>query len=200
MFVALKWFSPYILQDCPPSEIFGLWPNTNREGMSIHSQHLHGGYRIQWQTVGPQKAPRWIRHWCRWVRHDAVLLPTAERTPQIQNWRTRYRRSYGGGDQDDSIRGAQSQNRVHQFPAWYQVLGWWELSKDAGIDVLLSGPFLAHHNVIYLDPKLQREIEKDGHPHLKIQKHFDFLVHGVPNRLTKSGTSSCIFQTPRCLG
>ncbi len=75
-----------------------------------------------------------------------------------------------------------------------------ELSEDAGIDVLLSGPFLAYHNVIYIDPKLQREIEKDGHPDLKIQKHFDFLVHGVPNRLTKSGTSSCIFQTPHCLG
>lgn len=75
-----------------------------------------------------------------------------------------------------------------------------ELSEDAGVDVLLSGLFLAHHNVIYIDPKLQREIEKDGHPDLKIQKHFDFLVHGVSGRPTKSGTSRYIFQTPRYLG
>ena len=65
------------------------------------------------------------------------------------------------------------------------------LTEHAGFDVLLSGPFLAHHNVIYIDPKLQREIEKDGKFNLKIQKHFDFP--SFTRKLTKQGTSSCIF-------
>lgn len=67
------------------------------------------------------------------------------------------------------------------------------LPEDAGVDVLLSGPFLAHHNVIYIDPKLQLEIEKDGKLDLKIQKHFDFTV-GVINKMSKQGTSSGIFS------
>ncbi len=67
------------------------------------------------------------------------------------------------------------------------------LPKDAGFDVLLSGPFLAHHNVICIDPELQREMEKDGNNvELKIQRHLDFL--GINRRMTKKGTSSCIFQ------
>ena len=75
-----------------------------------------------------------------------------------------------------------------------------EFSKDAGVDVLLSGPFLAHNNVIYIDPKLQREIERVGRPDLKIQKHFDFQFIGSSRRPTKTGTSRCTFQTSRCLG
>lgn len=66
------------------------------------------------------------------------------------------------------------------------------LTEDAGFDVLLSGPFLAHHNVIYIDPKLQREIEKDGKFDLKIQKHFDFP--SVNPKMSKQGTSSGIFS------
>ena len=74
------------------------------------------------------------------------------------------------------------------------------LYEEAGFDVLLSGPFLAHHNVIHIDPKLQREIEKDGDPELKIQKHFDFPAFRIGREPTKKGASSCIFQTPRCYG
>lgn len=69
------------------------------------------------------------------------------------------------------------------------------LPEDAGFGVLLSGPFLAHHNVIYLDPKVQREIEKDGMFELKIQKHFDFP--SINRRLSNQGTSSGIFL--KCL-
>ena len=73
--------------------------------------------------------------------------------------------------------------------------------KDAGFDVLLSGPFLAHHNVICIDPKLQREIEKDGiNVEFKIQRHLDFLGIGIPRPLNEKGASGCIFQTSRCLG
>ena len=68
------------------------------------------------------------------------------------------------------------------------------LPEDAGFDVLLSGPFLAHHNVIYIDPALQREIEKDGKFDLKIQKHFDFQANSVNRKMTKQGTSSNIFS------
>ena len=71
------------------------------------------------------------------------------------------------------------------------------LPEDAGFDVLLSGPFLAHHNVIHINPELQREIEKDGEFDLKIQKHFDFV--GINRKPTKHGTPSCIFQISRCL-
>ena len=75
------------------------------------------------------------------------------------------------------------------------------LPKDAGFDVLLSGPFLAHHNVICIDPTLQREIEKDGMDvEFKIQRHWDFLGIGINRALNKKGASGCIFQTPRCLG
>ena len=69
------------------------------------------------------------------------------------------------------------------------------LPEDAGFDVLLSGPFLAHHNVIYLDPEVQREIEKDGTFDLKIQKHFDFP--SITRGLNKHGTLSGIFL--KCL-
>ena len=72
------------------------------------------------------------------------------------------------------------------------------LPKDAGFDILLSGPFLAYHNVIYIDPKLQREIEKAGNPDLKTQKHFDFPGFAVNRKLSKKGTASHISQ-PRCL-
>ena len=61
------------------------------------------------------------------------------------------------------------------------------LPEDAGFDVLLSGPFLAHHNVICIDPKLQREIQKEGTGVLETQKHFDFLSFGVNRKLTVKG-------------
>ena len=73
------------------------------------------------------------------------------------------------------------------------------MPEDAGCDVLLSGPFLAYHNVIYIDPKLQQEIQKAGTPDLKTQKHFDFLGHGVNRPLSTKGTASHISYT-RCLG
>ena len=68
------------------------------------------------------------------------------------------------------------------------------LPEDAGFDVLLSGPFLAHHNVIHIDPRLQREIEKDGDVDVMVQKHFDFPVFGVNRPLTKRGTLPCDYR------
>ncbi len=74
-----------------------LGPNTY-SGMPIHPQRPLRGPRTQWETTEPRKVPRRIRHRCRRLHDDAVVLPAAEGTAQIPKWRSGHRRGYKGGD------------------------------------------------------------------------------------------------------